>query len=101
MEKIQLLRILKLLVSNGIDAKMSYDAISNQFFIDFNTRDLILWEDGRLCGRYNYETIVDFDTNDHILIETFCRAFQYSLHGRDYGNLDWFALCRKYNINND
>jgi hypothetical protein len=97
--RMRLLEILKLL-SKDVYCSMEYDTEKEQFFIDLKTMaksDLHLYEDGILTGRYDEKTI-DLDKENDTLINTLCWEFKSALCGRDYGQAEWFKLCKQHNV---
>ena len=96
----RLIQILKEL-SKEVYCSMEYDVEKEQLFIDLKTMaksDLFLYEDGIIRGRYDYENKLDLNAEMDDLIITLCNEFDNSLHGRNYGQDEWFALCKKNNI---
>jgi len=80
---------------------MRYDKDCDQFFLDLETRaksDLLLYEDGTLRGRYNYEKRMDLEQGIKDLVVDLCYEFKRAMHGRSYGNPEWINLCRKNEI---
>ena len=98
--KLRLLDILKAL-SKDVYCSMEYDTEKEQFCIDLKTMaksDLFLYEDGMLRGRYN-EKQINLNDEMEVLIVTLCREFDRALCGRDFGQAEWFELCKKNNVN--
>lgn len=99
--KMRLLEILKEL-SKYVYCSIEYDSHERgQFFIDLKTMaksDLFLYEDGLLRGRYEYKKQIDLNEDMDSLITTLCHEFERALSGRDFGQLEWFELCKKKNI---
>ena len=96
-----LIDLLKELTVNGVYTTFQYDEKKNQFFIDLDTRaksDLYLYEDGILCGRYNYEQQIDLTQDTDLLITQLCLEFKQAMCGRSFGQEGWFKLCEKRQI---
>jgi len=96
----KLIQILKEL-SKEVYCSIEFDVEREQLFIDLKTMaksDLFLYEDGIIRGRYNYEIQIDLNAEMDDLITTLCWEFNNALHGRDYGQDEWFNLCEKKNI---
>lgn len=96
----RLIEILKEL-SKEVYCSMEYNTEREQLFIDLKTMaksDLFLYEDGIIRGRYDYENQLDLNAEMDDLIITLCNEFDNALHGRNYGQDEWFALCKKNNI---
>lgn len=97
----ELKEILKELSINGISAKMTYSIEHEMFVLDLQTLSkshLYLYEDGTLRGRYDYQSYIDFYLDTDSIIRNLAYEFTEALHGRDYGNSEWFSLCDKHNI---
>jgi hypothetical protein len=91
--------ILKVLSINDISAKMTYDVDMEMFVLDLQTlakSHLYLYENGLLKGRYNYESYLELNLDT--ILKDLCYEFTEALHGRDFGNVQWFSLCDKLNI---
>ncbi len=97
-----ILDIMKLLAFNGISTSVMYDTDLKEYYLDLNTQaksHLYLYEDGILRGRYKYENTIDFKQHyPEDILRDLCYEFRDSLHGRDFGNGNWFNLCDKLNI---
>lgn len=96
-----LLDILKKLAIKGVITSLQYDVEREQFCIDLNTRaksELFLYEDGIIRGRYEYENHLVLSDDMGELIKTLCWEFDNALHGRNFGNEDWFELCKNNNV---
>jgi hypothetical protein len=92
--------VLKELSINGVKAHMSYCTEEEMFVLDLQTlakSSLYLYESGLLKGRYGYETTMNLFNID-TLIHDLCYEFVEALHGRDFGNEQWFDLCNKLNV---
>lgn len=97
----RLLEIVKELSIQGVITSLQYDVEREQFSIDLNTQaksDLYLYEDGIIRGRYEYENHLVLSDNMEELIKILCWEFDNALHGRNFGNEDWFELCKINNV---
>ena len=93
--------IMKALSFRLVDVSMHYDQAYDQFFLDLETRaksELLLYEDGTLRGRYNYEKRMDLEQDIKDLVVDLCYEFKRAMHGRSFGNSEWIPLCRKNEI---
>ncbi len=59
---------------------------------------LYLYEDGTILGRYNYANKIDFSNEISDIIYSLCVEFSKALHGRSYGNSEWFDLCKELEV---
>ena len=59
---------------------------------------MFLYQDGIIRGRYEYENHLVLSDNMEELIKILCWEFDNALHGRNFGNKDWFELCEKNNV---
>ena len=94
--------LMKELALAGVSTSMHYSTEKDQFFIDLETKaksSLTLYEDGLLCGRYQYTRQLDLSEDIDFLITQLCYEFVHCLHGRNFYNLDWGVLCEKKGIN--
>ena len=99
-----MLELVKELSNEGVQVSVVYDRKYEMFMIDLDTRaksHLHLYEDGTLRGRYDYCKHIDLDRTMGEIIETLCGEFSNSLHYRNFGNSDWFALCREFGVKFD
>ncbi len=98
---IRITDIMYVLVKEGIYTSLRYDRDNNEVSINLNTQaksELYLAEDGMLYGRYDYTKQIDLSgCMDYVIFEL-CLEFTKALHGRDYGNENWFKLCKKKGI---
>ena len=84
-----------------LPVSMRYDKDCGQFFLDLETRaksQLLLYEDGTLRGRYNYEKRMDLEQGIEHLVVDLCFEFKKAMYGRSFGNPEWIDLCRKNEI---
>lgn len=88
-----------LLQKENIETSIKLDD-SGEMYLDLQTMaksHLYLYESGRLIGRYDYETFVDFsDINS--LLSCLCVEFNHALHGRGYFQDSWGKLCERKQI---
>ena len=90
-----LIKILEILTKEDIEPRIIFDLEEGKPCLDLNTlskSSLYLFDDGTIKGRYNYTTQISFE--DDVILDL-CGEFKNSLHGRDYGNPEWFKLCQK------
>jgi hypothetical protein len=93
--------IMKVLAKNGISTSIHYNIEKDQFYLDLETRaksDLHLYDNGIICGRYNYENHIDLSQDVENLVTDLCYEFNNALHGRDYCQIGWVELCRSKKI---
>jgi len=93
--------IMKALAKKGVSTSMHYNSEKAQCYVDLETRaksELHLYEDGVLCGRYQYEKLIDLNQDIEELITKLCHEFNQALHGRSYCNGEWADLCRSKGI---
>lgn len=98
----RLVDILKTLAQNNILTSIQYNIEKNQLLLDLQTEaksDLHLYEDGLLCGRYNYEKQIDLAQDMDVIVTELCHEFKYALHGRNYYQSAWAELCKTKGIN--
>lgn len=90
-----------MLAKKGIFTSMCYNIEKDQYYVDLETRaksELHLYEDGILCGRYQYEKQIDLTQDAEELVTELCHEFNKALHGRNYCQEAWAKLCRSKNI---
>lgn len=95
------IEIIKELAKRGIQPSMDYCKETSQLVIDLNTKaksQLYLYEDGRITGRYDYSSEINFDQPIEDIIKDLAVEFSEALWGRPYGNEEWFNLCISKNI---
>ena len=93
--------IMILLAKQGVSTSIHYDRNINKCYVDLETHaksELHLYEDGVLCGRYQYETQIDLSQDADVIINILCHEFNRALHGRNYCQEAWAELCRLKNI---
>lgn len=93
--------IMKVLAKRGISTSMHYNREKEQCYIDLETNaksELHLYEDGMLCGRYEYENQIDLTKDIEDLITDLCHEFNDALYGRSYCQEAWAELCRSKDI---
>jgi len=98
----EVIEVIKELARRGISTSVWYDDdVRELIYFDLNTgakSNLYLFEDGVIKGRYGYESVIDLGEDLEDIIHSLCYEFNRSLHGRDYGNGDWFQLCKTLKI---
>ena len=97
------MRLLEILreLSKEVNCSMKYDVEREQLFIDLKTdakSELHLYQDGVIRGRYDYENQLDLNSKMSDLIVVLCWEFDNALHGRNYGQREWFDLCKKNDV---
>lgn len=97
----ELTDILKELELREVPTSISYSTDFGMLYINLDTRAkswLYLYEDGTIRGRYDYENKIDFSNDISSIILLLCVEFSNSLHGKSYGNSDWFDLCNELEV---
>jgi len=93
--------IVKGLSKENLHVGIWYDENLDQFMINLESMaksHMHLYENGILRGRYDYEKKIDFNKNIDDIIFELANEFNHALHGRSYGNNDWFILCDKLGV---
>ncbi len=99
---IMLYQVINELTKNGIETSNCFDTKNGKHYVDLKTMaksHLYLYEDGIIVGRYNYKNKIDLTKDVSEIVVDLCNEFNEALHGRDYGQDNWFDLCRTNNIN--
>ncbi len=97
----ELTDIMRELALRGVSTSMAFNKEFNILCIDLDTQaksHLYLYEDGTILGRYNYANRLDFSNKISDTIYSLCGEFSKALHGRSYGNSEWFNLCKKLEV---
>lgn len=92
------MELVKEVVAAGVDVTLCFDKVEGKMYadLDFQAKShgyLYEQEDGSLCVKMRYDRtawVEDF----HDLMSCFTQA----LHGREYGNTEWFGLCTKHGL---
>ena len=85
----------------GVLTTIDYNSQNNSVYLDLETgakSHIYLYPDGKILGRYNYESKVDMNQPVNDLIKDLCVEFLTSLHGRGYYQAAWRDLCLNYNL---
>lgn len=94
----RLFEIQKFLVKKNIDIHLIYDDSKKMFYLDLNTMaksHLYLYNNGKLYGRYDYVSNIDFSDDFDNNILQLCKEFNKALHGRNYYSYEWGQLCEE------
>ncbi len=97
----ELTDIIKELSLRGVATSIFFSKPYNMFCIDLDTRAksfLYLYEDVTILGRYDYADRIDLSDDISNIISLLCFQFSRALNGRDYGNSQWFDLCKELGI---
>ncbi len=99
--KVEIQEIMKELALQGLSTSICYDSKLKSLYIDLDTgakSHLYLYEDGTIRGRYNYENTINLNSDMDEIVLFLCREFSQALHGRGFGNSQWFELCKNNNV---
>ena len=92
------MELVKQVVEQGIAVTLEWNAEAKSIYADLNFEAkshgyLFETEDGELLVEMRYSQVEEVED-----LKSLMCCFKKALHGRDYGNQNWFDLCEKHNI---
>ena len=92
------MELVKEVVQAGVDVTLSFDKEAGAMYADLNFQAkshgyLYEQEDGSLIVKMRYQEAEPVEYLRDLLY-----AFKHALHGRDFGNSQWFYLCEHYGV---